>query len=73
MKNELAPIIRILLFSIAARLTAGGWLPPQAASIITTDPVFVELGVAALLWLGTFWAYLRSQARKALNYLGERF
>lgn len=73
MTKELAPIVRILLFSLAARLTAGGWLPPEAATVMTTDPAMVELGVALLLWVGTFWAYLRSQARKALAYLDERF
>lgn len=73
MTKELAPIIRIMLFSLAARLTASGWLPPQAANIIATDPVFVEMGIAAVLWLGTFWVYLRSEARKALTYLDERF
>ena len=72
-RKQLAPIARIMLFTLAARLSAGGWLPPEAASMLHTSPALVELGIAALLWIGTFWAYLRSQARRALDYVSDQF
>ncbi len=65
MKAELTVFVRIALYALAGRLSAGGWLPPDIAAMLPT-PEVVEavtgllVGAAALVW---YWV---SSARKAL-------
>ena len=66
MKNELAPIIRIGLYAIAGRLSAGGWLPADVAGMIPS-PEVVEAVTGIVLGAGTFLWYWASQARAALK------
>lgn len=49
MKSELTVILRIFLYAIAGRLTAGGWLPEGAAE----NPEFIEAVLGVLMFAGT--------------------
>ena len=66
MKNELAPIIRIGLYAIAGRLSAGGWLSADVAAMIPA-PEVVEAVTGLVLGAATFAWYWVSQARAALK------
>ena len=65
--KALAPTFaRYLLLTIGARLSAGGWLPPEVAAEMSSDPALVEflsgvfIEVVAVLW------FAMSRARKAI-------
>ena len=66
MKDELAPIIRIGLYAIAGRLSAGGWLPEDVAAMIPA-PEMVEVATGVVIGAVTFAAYWFSKARAALK------
>ena len=44
----MAVIIRIVLYIIAGRLAAGGWLPQDVADVVSSDPEFIGLIEAAV-------------------------
>ncbi len=66
MKDELAPIIRIGLYAVAGRLSAGGWLPPEVAAMIPS-PDIVQIATGAVVGAATFAWYWVSKARAALR------
>lgn len=66
MKDELAPIIRIGLYAIAGRLSAGGWLPPDVAAMIPS-PEIVQIASGIIVGAVTFAWYWVSKARAALR------
>lgn len=70
MSDELAPIIRICLYAIAGRLSAGGWLPAEAAAMIPS-PEIVEIASGAVIGAATFVWYWVSKARKALRNIAR--
>ncbi len=70
MKDQLVPIIRIALFAIAGRLSAGGWLPPDIAAMIPS-PEIIEIAAGVVMAVGTFAWYWFSRARAALARLGR--
>jgi hypothetical protein len=45
--TEITPLVRIALYILAGWLSARG-LPPQAATILTTDPAMIELATQAI-------------------------
>lgn len=65
MKSELTVFVRIALYAIAGRLSAGGWLPPEIADMIPS-PEVVEAVTGLLIGAGAFVWYWVSNARKAL-------
>lgn len=70
MKDELAPIIRIGLYAVAGRLSAGGWLPPDVAAMIPA-PEIVEIVSGAIIGAATFAWYWVSKARAALKRVAK--
>lgn len=70
MKDELAPIIRIGLYAVAGRLSAGGWLPADVAAMIPAPDV-VEVVTGLVIGAITFAAYWFSKARAALREAGK--
>lgn len=70
MKDELAPIVRIGLYAIAGRLSAGGWLPPDVAAMIPA-PEIVEIVSGAIIGAATFAWYWVSKARAALKRVAK--
>jgi hypothetical protein len=65
MKDELAVFVRIALYALAGRLTAGGWLPADIAAMLPSPDV-VQAVTGALIGVGTLLWYRVSAARKAL-------
>ena len=70
MKDELMPIIRIGLYAVAGRLSAGGWLPADAAAMIPS-PEIVEIVAGVIMGVATFTWYWASKARAALIKLAR--
>lgn len=70
MKDQLIPIIRIALYAIAGRLSAGGWLPPDIAAMIPS-PEIIEIASGVVMGLVTFAWYWFSRARAALRRIGR--
>jgi hypothetical protein len=66
MKQELAPLIRIALYVVAGRLTAGGWLPAELQPEIVS-PAVVEAVLGVGVFAVTYVWYWFSEARKALR------
>ena len=66
MRDELAPIIRIALYAVAGRLSAGGWLSPDVAAMIPA-PEVVEVVTGLAMGALTFAWYWVSKARAALR------
>ena len=65
MKDEIAVFVRIALYAIAGRLSAGGWLPADVAAMLPT-PEVVEAVTGVVIGLGTVAWYYVSRARAAL-------
>jgi hypothetical protein len=65
MKDEIAVFVRIALYAVAGRLTAGGWLPADVAAMLPT-PEVVEAVTGVLIGVGTLAWYHFSKARAAL-------
>ena len=65
MRDEIAVFVRIALYAIAGRLTAGGWLPADIAAMLPT-PEVVEAVTGGLIGLATLAWYGASKARAAL-------
>ena len=65
MKDEIAVFVRIALYAIAGRLSAGGWLPADVAAMLPT-PEVVEAVTGVVIGLGTLAWYHVSKARAAL-------
>lgn len=70
MKDQLIPIIRIVLYAIAGRLSAGGWLPPDIAAMIPS-PEIIEIASGLVIGIATFGWYWFSRARAALRRIGR--
>lgn len=66
MKDEIAVFVRIGLYAVAGRLTAGGWLPPEFQPELVS-PAVVEAATGLLLGAATFGWYWASKARAALK------
>lgn len=66
MKDELAVFVRIALYAVAGRLTAGGWLPPDVAAMLPAPDV-VQAVTGLLVGAVTFAFYWASKARAALR------
>lgn len=64
--GELAVFVRIALYAVAGRLTAGGWLPEDVAAMLPAPDV-VQAVTGLLVGVVTFAFYWVSQARKALR------
>lgn len=71
MKQELAPLARILLYTLAGRLAAGGWLPPEAHNELLS-PEMTELLGGVLVAVGAYLWYWFSQARAALKVVVKK-
>lgn len=65
MKVELTVFVRIALYALAGRLSAGGWLPTEVAAMLPT-PEVVEAVTGLLVGAGALVWYWVSNARKAL-------
>lgn len=65
MKSELTVFVRIALYALAGRLSAGGWLPAEVAAMLPT-PEVVEAVTGLLIGAGALVWYWVSNARKAL-------
>lgn len=66
MKDELAVFVRIALYAVAGRLTAGGWLPADVQPELVS-PAMVEAATGILIGAVTFGWYWVSRARAALK------
>jgi hypothetical protein len=65
MKAELAVFVRIALYIIAGRVTAGGWLPADLQPELVS-PAVIEAVTGLIIAGGTVLWYRVSQARAAL-------
>jgi hypothetical protein len=65
MKDEITVFVRIALYAIAGRLSAGGWLPADIAAMLPT-PEVIEAVTGVLIGLGTLAWYHFSKARAVL-------
>lgn len=52
MTEDLTVILRLFLYAIAGRLTAGGWLPAEYAELLQS-PQFIEAVTGVVLFLAT--------------------
>lgn len=66
MKNELTVFVRIGLYALAGRATAGGWLSADIAAMLPA-PEVVEAVTGLIIGAGTFAWYWASKARAALK------
>lgn len=65
MKDEIAVFVRIALYAVSGRMTAGGWLPADVAAMFT-EPAAVEAVTGVLIGAVTLVWYRLSKARAAL-------
>lgn len=65
MKDEMMVFVRIGLYALAGRLTAGGWLPDDIAEMVKS-PAAVEAVTGVMLAVGALVWYWFSKARAAL-------
>lgn len=64
---HLLPLVRYGLIALGAKLTSGGWLPPEVAAAIAADPHVIEMAMGVVVWTGTGLWYYWSEAKRALD------
>lgn len=67
MKKFIPTLARYLLLILATRIASGGFLPPEVAQAMATDPVLLEAVTSTLTYLFTLAWFLRSKAAQAIG------